>query len=60
MDLATTREQLDDEGHTYKDFFSNVQLIWDNCKTYNVSGSVRIDYFIDFRKSIYWLNKWKI
>ena len=40
MDLRTVRKNLGKGKHKrYEDFFRDVQLIWDNCKTYNIQGS---------------------
>ena len=40
MDLRTVRKNLGKGKHKrYEDFFRDVQLIWDNCKTYNSQGS---------------------
>jgi hypothetical protein len=40
MDLRTVRKNLGKGKYKrYEDFFRDVQLIWDNCKTYNIQGS---------------------
>lgn len=40
MDLKTTRSKLIKQKYPrYEDFFKDIQLIWDNCKTYNIQGS---------------------
>lgn len=40
MDLKTCRSKLVKQKYKrYEDFFKDVQLIWDNCKTYNMQGS---------------------
>lgn len=41
MDFSTIKESLQKGGKydTYEDLFGDVQLIWDNCKTYNIAGS---------------------
>ncbi|CDW88115.1 bromodomain containing protein [Stylonychia lemnae] len=40
MDLSTVRKNLEKGRFKYfEEFFSDVQLIWSNCKNYNVSGS---------------------
>jgi hypothetical protein len=37
MDLRTVRKNLaKNKFKRYEDFFRDVQLIWDNCKTYNI------------------------
>lgn len=38
MDLSTVRKNLDKYQH-FEEVFSDLQLIWNNCKTYNQSGS---------------------
>ena len=41
MDFSTIKKTLLKGGkyETYEDVFAEVQLIWDNCKTYNMAGS---------------------
>jgi hypothetical protein len=40
MDLSTCRKSLVKSKYkNYSEFFSDLQLIWDNCKTYNIAGS---------------------
>ena len=40
MDLGTVKTRLiDGEYATYEDCFVEIQLIWDNCKLYNMAGS---------------------
>lgn len=40
MDLKTVRQKLIKTKYPkYEDFFRDVQLIWDNCKSYNIQGS---------------------
>ena len=40
MDLRTVGKKLrKGKYQTYEDFFTDVQLIWDNCKNYNAEGS---------------------
>ena len=41
MDFSTIKKALAKGGkyETYDDVFADVQLIWDNCKTYNMAGS---------------------
>ena len=37
MDLRTVRKNLGKGKYKrYEDFFRDTQLIWDNCKTYNI------------------------
>ncbi|CAG9313144.1 unnamed protein product [Blepharisma stoltei] len=41
MDLSTVRKRLvNNEYQNLDEFIFDVQLIWDNCKTYNPAGSV--------------------
>jgi len=41
MDFATIKNALLKGGKyiTFDDVFAEIQLIWDNCKTYNMAGS---------------------
>jgi len=40
MDFNTLKTNLlDGKFTTYEDFLSDLQLIWDNCKLYNMIGS---------------------
>ena len=40
MDLKTARTKLIKQKYQmYEEFFKDVQLIWDNCKQYNIAGS---------------------
>ena len=40
MDLSTVKENLlGGKYGTYEDAFNDIQLIWDNCKLYNMMGS---------------------
>jgi len=41
MDLGTVNSKLNDGQYLYvEDMIDDIQLIWDNCKTYNLAGSV--------------------
>jgi hypothetical protein len=41
MDLGTVQNKLNEGEYLYvEDMIDDIQLIWDNCKTYNVAGSV--------------------
>lgn len=41
MDLSTVRSNLlKGEFQTLDQFIAQIQLIWDNCKLYNMAGSV--------------------
>lgn len=41
MDLSTVNKKLNDGDYLYvEDMIDDIQLIWDNCKTYNSPGSV--------------------
>ncbi len=43
MDLSTVNNKLKDEKYnSVEEVLDDIQLIWDNCKTYNQHGSVRI------------------
>ena len=40
MDLKSVRKNLGKNKYKiFSEFFRDVQLIWDNCKTYNMQGS---------------------
>lgn len=40
MDLGTVKKKFEDNKYqSYEDFLKDIQLIWDNCKTYNMEGS---------------------
>jgi hypothetical protein len=41
MDFDTIKKTLFKGGKyvTFEDVFAEIQLIWDNCKTYNMAGS---------------------
>ena len=44
MDLGTVETKLNSNKiRTVEQFLENIQLIWDNCKTYNQAGSVNIE-----------------
>ena len=41
MDLGTVRKNLKANKYKYvEEVLADIQLIWDNCKTYNAEGSV--------------------
>lgn len=41
MDLGTVEKRLKNEKYKFvEEFLDDVQLIWDNCKLYNLAGSV--------------------
>ena len=41
MDLGTVNNKLRDDKYRYlEQFLDDVQLVWDNCKTYNTPGTV--------------------
>ena len=43
MDLGTVKKNLKNNKYTYlNEVFDDLQLIWNNCKTYNMKGSVNI------------------
>ena len=40
MDFSTLKKNLNDaKFSTYEEFLADLQLIWDNCKLYNMIGS---------------------
>ena len=40
MDLSTCRKNMVKQKYkSYSELFNDLQLIWDNCKTYNIAGS---------------------
>ncbi len=40
MDLSTAKSKLlKNEYSTFQDFYNDIDLIWKNCKTYNMNGS---------------------
>jgi hypothetical protein len=40
MDLGTIRKKVDSKTYTtFDQFFADIQLIWDNCKLYNIAES---------------------
>lgn len=42
MDLGTVSNKLRDESYkTVEQVLDDIQLIWDNCKTYNPQGTVK-------------------
>lgn len=46
MDLGTVKSKLNDGQYLYvEDMIDDIQLIWDNCKTYNLPGSVILTSF---------------
>lgn len=43
MDLGTVNQRLKEERYQFvEDVFDDIQLIWDNCKTYNPPNSVHL------------------
>lgn len=41
MDLKTVKERFEDNKYTsLEEILDEIQLIWDNCKNYNMDGSV--------------------
>lgn len=41
MDLSTINKKLREERYqSVEEVLDDIQLIWDNCKTYNIQGSV--------------------
>ena len=51
MDLSTVKRNLSKSAYkTYEDFFNDIQLIWDNCKTYNMAESEIYKYAEELEK----------
>ena len=51
MDISTCRKNLSKQRYgSYKEFFADIQLIWDNCKQYNVQGSDIYELAIEMEK----------
>jgi hypothetical protein len=47
MDLSTVKKKLNqDKYSTLKEFSDDIQLIWDNCITFNQEGSVNKFYYL--------------
>lgn len=45
MDLSSVKAKLKGGNYnTYQDALNDIQLIWDNCKKYNLEGSVMFCY----------------
>ena len=43
MDLGTVSEKLHSDQYRFiEEVLDDIQLIWDNCKTYNQNGSVSL------------------
>jgi hypothetical protein len=54
MDLGTVQNKLNNADYLFiEDVIDDIQLIWDNCKTYNLPGSVII-LSLFFSGSIIW------
>ena len=59
MDLGTVQKKLNEGEYLYvQDMIDDIQLIWDNCKTYNVAGSV-IFWFYQNSGFMYQQKNWK-
>jgi len=42
MDLGTVKKNLKNNKYKFvEETISDIQLVWENCKTYNAQGSVR-------------------
>ena len=47
MDLGTILQKLNEENYeNIEEFLDDFELIWDNCKSYNIKGTVFIKIFI--------------
>jgi hypothetical protein len=53
MDLGTILHKLNEEHYeNIEEFLDDFELIWDNCKSYNIKGTVIIELFVvDIRSS---------
>jgi len=46
MDLGTVKSKLDEEAYAHiEEFLDDFGLIWDNCKSYNIKGTVTMFIF---------------
>lgn len=59
MDLGTVKENVKNSTYQHvEECLDDIQLIWDNCKSYNAEGSVKIkettnnSLIFDFNKKI--------
>jgi hypothetical protein len=49
IDLGTIKKKLTMNRYQYvEEVLDDIQLVWDNCKTYNSAGSVKIKLFSGF------------
>lgn len=49
MDLGTVLSRINGEQYeNVEEFLDDTQLIWDNCKTYNLKGSVNVEIYSGF------------
>lgn len=47
MDLGTVNNKLKDDKYRYvEEYLDDVQLVWDNCKSYNAPGTVYFSLMI--------------
>lgn len=52
MDLGTAKKKLLEEKYpTFKEFLEDIELIWSNCKTYNMAGSPIVKMAIHLEKT---------
>lgn len=52
MDISSCRRKLAKNRYsTYGALFTDIQLIWDNCKSYNIPGSDIHSLAVDMEKS---------
>ena len=51
MDLGSVKRKLDEEAYAnIEEFLDDFELIWDNCKSYNIKGTVKPNpYLVDLR-----------
>jgi hypothetical protein len=46
MDMSTIKKKLNNSKYnTLQEVIDDIQLIWDNCRLYNIEGSVNIFFF---------------
>jgi hypothetical protein len=44
MDLGSVRSKLEEEAYSnVEEFLDDFELIWDNCKSYNIKGTVKMN-----------------
>jgi hypothetical protein len=57
MDLGTVLRKITEEQYEHvEEFLDDTELIWDNCKSYNLKGSVKDGLYSG---SISWQTSWR-